>query len=114
MTNFLASFIHAGRGMKHAILKERNFRIKSIIAVLVVAAMFYFDVSSIRKLILLLTIGVVLVLELINTTIENLVDLIEPEFHQKAKIIKDVTAGAVLLVSIIAAIIGVIVFYPLI
>lgn len=62
--------------------------------------------------VLVLTIGAVLAAETINTTVEALVDLLSPEFHDRAKIAKDVAAGAVLIVSLAAIVIGVLLLGP--
>ncbi len=76
---------------------------------------FAFEIPRSEKIILLVVIGVVISLELVNTAIERVVDLVSPQFHPVAKLAKDVSAGAVLLFSLFASVIGIVIFYhPLI
>jgi len=83
-----------------------------VIAILVIAAIFYFPTSRIEKVALLIMIFSVLVLELINSVIERLLDFIQPLPNDQVKIIKDLTAAIVLIVSVGAAIIGLVIFLP--
>jgi diacylglycerol kinase len=87
-------------------------RIHFIAAGLAIVIAPFLQVSMLELLILLLTILIVLVTELINTAIEFSVDLISPEFNHLAKKAKDVSAAAVLIAAIFAAIIGVLIFLP--
>ncbi|MDM5315850.1 diacylglycerol kinase family protein [Fictibacillus sp. b24] len=89
---------------------EQNFRIHTFISVIVITTAIALDFSSLKLIILLIVIGLVLALELINTAIENTVDLITPEYHLLAKKAKDAAAGAVLVFSIFAVIIGILLF----
>ncbi|MEK7555382.1 MAG: diacylglycerol kinase family protein [Patescibacteria group bacterium] len=106
------SFIAAFSGLKDTLLEERSFKIMFITAFLVVATMFYFPTSRIKKVALLLMIFSVLILELINSIIERLLDFIHPFPNGQVKIIKDLMAAVVLVVSIGAAIIGLVIFLP--
>ena len=74
--------------------------------------MFLLEVSFYEKLILIFTITFLLAIELINTCIEEIVDIFQPNYSQKAKIIKDIAAGAVFLASLGALIIGILIFLP--
>lgn len=107
----IKNFGYAIEGIKAA-LQEQTFRIFCFIAFLVVALMFLLNVSFYEKLILILTITFLIALELINSRIEQIVDIFQPNYNQKAKIIKDITAGAVFLASLGAAIIGILIFLP--
>ncbi len=89
-----------------------NFRIQLVFAFLVVLCGFYFNVSVLEWLALVFSIGLVLVTEALNTAIEIDIDLTSPEYHPFARDTKDVSAGAVLLSSIVATIIGLIIFIP--
>jgi diacylglycerol kinase len=82
------------------------------IALLIVFLMFYFKIALIEKLIIIFLIAVVLSLELINTQIEKVLDILESNYNQKVKIIKDISAGAVLLSVFGAIIIGILIFFP--
>ncbi len=111
MLRLLESFKYAFRGMKY-VLREQTIKILLVIASLVIISMIYLGVSSIEKTVLLLTITVVLSLEMINSQIEDVLDILEPTLSQKVRAIKDVSAGAVLLASLGALLIGLLIFLP--
>lgn len=106
------SFKYAGSGIKTAFQQEPNFQVHVVIAVLALISAVLLKFDEIEFLILLFTIGLVLILEMINTTLEALVDLVSPKKHPKAKIAKDVSAAAVLIASILALIVAAVLFYP--
>lgn len=108
----ITSFKFAFAGIKVIFKEEHPFRIMFFIAVLVAIAMFYFDLPVTQKAILFLVIMFVLILELLNSVIENFLDFIHPEENHRIKIIKDVLAGIVLLASLGSAIIGFLIFWP--
>jgi diacylglycerol kinase (ATP) len=109
--SILKSFVFAFKGMAAA-LKERNFMLHLFSAALVIAAGLYFEVSATEWCVLLICIGTVIMAELFNTAIEKLTDLVSPGFNPLAGEIKDISAAAVLVFSIVAAIAGLIVFVP--
>lgn len=109
---FKFSFRNAKGGLLLAFRTQRNLRIHFIAAGIAIAIAPFLQVSMVELLILLLTILIVLATELINTAIEFSVDLISPEFNHLAKKAKDVSAAAVLIAAIFAAIIGVLIFLP--
>jgi diacylglycerol kinase len=92
--------------------EEHAFKIMLLIAFLVILAMFFLGLPFIQKLLLLSIIIMVLVLELVNSIIEKLLDFLHPARDLRVKVIKDVMAGIVLLALAGAAIIGVLVFLP--
>ena len=110
--SFLRSVSHAWAGLIHTFLTQRNARLHVIAALAAVALAAWLQVDSIRWAILLLTIGAVCAGETINTTVEALVDLLSPEWHERAKVAKDVSAGAVLLLGITAIAVGLLVLGP--
>lgn len=103
---------YALEGLKFAFIGGRNFKIQLGFAILITILGFVLKISSSEWLILVLTITIVLILELINTTIETVVDMISLKFHPLAKIAKDVAAGAVLISSIGSIVIGTLIFLP--
>jgi undecaprenol kinase len=107
---FFASFGFAFSGITETFKSEQNFRIHCIISIIVILTAIALDFSNLRMVILLIVIGIVLALELINTAIEKTVDLITLESHPFAKQAKDAAAGAVLVFSIFAVIIGILLF----
>ncbi len=110
--NIRESFRFASSGLWYALRTQRNVRIHLIIAAGVVALGLWLDLSPTRWAVLVLTIGFVLASEMLNTVVEALVDLVSPGYHPLAKMVKDVTAGAVLLASIISVIVGLLVLGP--
>ena len=105
------SFKYAFNGIS-SLFKERNFKIHSIIALLVIIAGFFFRITIAEWILLLLTISSVFVAEALNTCIEKVCDFITPNYHKRIGIIKDIAAGAVLIAVIISVIIGILVFRP--
>lgn len=110
--NILDSFRFAFSGLWYALRTQRNTRIHLTIAVAVVTLGAWLDLSLVQWALLTLSIGFVLVSEMLNTVAETLVDLISPGYHPLAKIVKDVTAGAVLLTAIISVVVGLLVLGP--
>ena len=106
------SFVHAGRGVFLFLKTTHNAWIHVLVACFVILLGFYFSISSFEWIALLIAIGFVLVAEAFNTAIEIDIDLTSPEYHPYARDTKDVAAGAVLLASITALIVGCIVFIP--
>lgn len=82
------------------------------VAVVVIALMIFFGLSAVEMSILLLMILMVLSLELINSQIEKFLDILHPDHHPRVKIIKDFSAGAVLLSAIGSIIVGLLIFMP--
>lgn len=106
------SFSYAFMGIKEAFKAEPNLRTHTLIAALVIifAAVLKFNITE--WVLLVITIFFVLILELLNTAFESLVDLISPEIKKEAKIAKDVSASVVLLGSILSVIVGMFLFVP--
>lgn len=110
--SFWESFGYAREGLKHCISSERNFRIHMVMGVIAFALGVILQLTRAELAILLLLIGLVLIAEMLNTALENLVDLCTEEYHPLAKVVKDVAAGAVLLLCIVAVLVGIIIFVP--
>ncbi|OIJ22135.1 hypothetical protein BKP45_05530 [Anaerobacillus alkalidiazotrophicus] len=108
---FIWSFIFAWSGLKNAFRHEQNIRIHFTIGLVIIVLSFLLNIPLFEKIILLLVIGVIISLEVMNTAIERVVDLVTKEYHPLARIAKDVSAGAVLIFSMFAVIIGILIFY---
>jgi undecaprenol kinase len=106
------SFKHSLDGLVFAFTNHPNLRVHLLAAILAISAGIYFHLNNLEWVILLFTITLVIVAEMINTSIESVVDLLVSEHRLSAKIAKDVSAGMVLLTSILAIIIGIILFIP--
>lgn len=104
--------MYAFRGIKELIKSEPNARIHLIATVCVVLAGLYFKLSLTEWMAIIIVIGGVFSAEAVNSALETLCDLVSPGFHPFVKRIKDLAAGAVLLVAIAAASVGLIIFVP--
>lgn len=115
MDNFqklLKSFRYAFRGLKYVLKNEQNFQLEILGGIFIVILMFLFPTRNLEKIALFIVIFAVLVIELINTIFERVMDMLKPRVHPYAQLIKDIMAAAVLLSSIGAVIVGIIIFYP--
>lgn len=110
MNRFLKSFQYAFKGIWLAIAEQRNLKIHICVAIVVVSAGFYFGISKGEWLAIVLAIGLVMTTELINTSIEHIVNLVSPQHQPRAGKIKDIAAGAVLVAVITSVVIGLIIF----
>lgn len=104
------SFVNALRGVFLMAKTERNFRIELIAFVINLFLIFYLQLSAPDTVLILLVCFSVLGAEIFNTAIEKLCDMVQPDFDKRIGFIKDIAAGAVLLMSIAAAITGIIVY----
>ncbi len=108
----ILSFRYAFTGLWYIITTQTNMQIHIFAAIIVVFAGFYFKITKIEWLFLVLTISMVFIAEIVNTAIEEIVNFISPEFNKKAGLIKDIGAAFVLLSAIFAVIVGIIIFLP--
>ena len=112
LKNRIKSVGFALKGALLLIRTEASIKIQVFIALLVTAAGFYFDISTTEWILQILSIALVLGIEGLNTAVEKLADFVQPEFDKKIGFIKDVSAGAVMLVSVAASIVGLIIYLP--
>jgi diacylglycerol kinase len=110
--SILHSFCFAFSGLWYALRTQRNTRIHLIVTAVVIVLGVWLALSPTQWAVLVLTIGFVLVSEMLNTVSETLVDLISPRYHPLAKVVKDVTAGAVLMAAIVSVVVGFFVLGP--
>ncbi len=108
----IMSFRYALQGLRFALVTQHNFRIHLVAAMAAVGLGALWRISADDWRWLVVAIAIVLAAELINTSFEHLCDVVQPELHASVKTAKDVAAGAVLIASIAAAVIGVMVFWP--
>lgn len=87
-------------------------RIHFISSIIVVLISFYFSITKIEWVFILFAIGGMFALELLNTAIERVVDLVTAEYHPLAKQAKDLAAGAVLIYAVLSVVIGIVIFLP--
>lgn len=112
MNKFLKSFTYAFKGLTYTFRTQLNFKVHCIAALIVILLGIYFKLSKSEWMWISLMIALVLVVELMNTAIEILVDLISPQQHPKAGAIKDIAAAAVLIVAFLSIAIGLFIFVP--
>lgn len=112
MNKFLKSFGYSFSGIAYAFKMEWNFRFHLVACLLVVLSGWFFDLDLNDWLWVSAASGMVITAELFNTAIEVLVDLVSPEIHPKAKIVKDVASAAVLVSAVVALVIGLVIFLP--
>jgi diacylglycerol kinase len=106
------SFKYAFKGLWYVVKTEQSFRIHVIASLIVIILMIYFQVSLWQAIILLLVITLVLILELINSIFEKIIDILKPRVHFYVQIIKDMMAAAVLIASVGALVVGIMIFAP--
>jgi undecaprenol kinase len=99
-------------GIVHCTRHERNFRIHLLAAIIVIIASIWTGLSQMEWFIVLILIGGMFALEIVNSAIERVVDLVTSEHLPLAKQAKDLAAGAVLIYAIISAVIGLLLFIP--
>jgi diacylglycerol kinase len=108
----LSSFKFAFRGISDAVKSEPNLRIHFFIALIALLLAYFLGFNLTEWAILAMTIGTVIIFELTNTCIEKIVDLLSPEISEKARIIKDISAGIVLISALTAVAVGLLLFLP--
>jgi diacylglycerol kinase len=106
------SFGHAFRGLALAFRSERSFRLQVVAAFVVIVVLIVLPLDLWERAILLLVTMFVLVLELLNSSLERLVDLAKPRLHEYAGDIKDLMAGSVLLAAMFALVLGLLILGP--
>jgi diacylglycerol kinase len=111
MKALIRSFKYAFEGIFYCLKTQRNMRIHFIFAAGATLAGVYFKIEMTEWLALFITFSLVITSEMFNTAIEKAVDLSTMEYDERAKVAKDVAAGAVLLNAVVAVLVGVFVFW---
>ncbi|MEK7639644.1 MAG: diacylglycerol kinase [Patescibacteria group bacterium] len=106
------SFRYALRGLRHTFRTQQSFRIQVFAAAVVIVAMLLLQVSTRDTVVLIVMVAAVLVLELINTVVEHLTDLVSARLSPVAQAVKDAMAAAVFVASLIALVVGLLIFWP--
>lgn len=107
----IKSFKNAFSGIRYA-LKENTFKILCFIAVIILSLSFFFKISTTEIAIIIISISIVLGLELLNSQVERTLDIVNPNYNEKVKEIKDISAAAVLIASIGSFFVGLLIFLP--
>ncbi len=106
------TFSTAFNGIRYFFKTERNGKIQAGVSLITIFSGLYLKLNAIEWIVIVLCIGSVLALEMINTALEHLCNLVHKDYHPSIKIIKDVAAGAVLIFSVISVVSGLIIFLP--
>ena len=109
--NFIEDWYNAINGIVYTATTQRNFRIQLVLAVIVLALSLFYGLGTTEFLCLVFALFFVIFAEMVNTAIETVVDLFVDVYHPKAKIAKDVAAGAVVLSACNALIVGYFIFF---
>lgn len=108
----LRSFKYAWKGICACVGKEQNLDFHLLVMVLVIIAGFYFGITRMEWMAVILCFGLVIGAELFNSAVERLTNLAHPDYSELAGKVKDIAAGAVLVTAIAAAAVGLIIFVP--
>lgn len=108
----LRPFVFAIVGILHTVKNERNMKIHTVVAAIVIILGLLYHLSAMEWMFIAFAIGGIFSLELMNTAIERVVDLVTKDFHPLAKQAKDAAAGAVFIYAILSVVIGCIIFLP--
>ena len=112
LKTLVKSIRYAVKGMIYVFQNEQNFRFQIIAAIIVIILMIIFPLQNWERILLSLVVFMVLILELINTAFEKIVDILKPRVHFYVEIVKDIMAAVVLLASLGALMIGIYIFFP--
>ena len=109
---FLRSFSYAFAGIVTALRDEKNMRFHLYSSIVVLLFSYYFSITKTEWLFVIFAIGGMFALELVNSAIERVVDLVTIEYHPLAKQAKDLAAGAVFVYALLSIAIGLVIFLP--
>lgn len=112
LNRFVNSVNYSMAGLRYAYKNEQSMMIHVTITATIIVLGILLDISRLEWIICIFLLGIVMATELINTALEAVVDLITQDYHPLAKIAKDTASAAVFVFSIVAGIIGIIVFLP--
>jgi undecaprenol kinase len=106
------TFKFALSGIRVSFIKEKNLKFHFIFGLFVIVLGVIFNLTPTEWMFVLIAVLGMMVVEMINTSIERVVDLVTEQYHPLAKQAKDIAAGAVLIYAILSVLIGIIIFFP--
>lgn len=112
MARLVSSFRHAWHGIVYVVSHEANARIHLVVATIALIAGVLLGLSHVAMAAVLFAVILVFLAEIINTAFEKTLDLVVPGHHPQVKLVKDMAAGAVLITSLFALLIGIVIFTP--
>jgi len=110
--NRFKSVKYAFKGAVLLLKTEASIQVQFVLGIVMTFAGFYFDISTTEWIFQILSIGIIMSIEGLNTAVEKIADFVHPEHHKKIGVIKDVSAGAVFISAVTAVIIGCIIYIP--
>ncbi|PIP57282.1 diacylglycerol kinase [Candidatus Woesebacteria bacterium CG07_land_8_20_14_0_80_44_9] len=110
--NIIKGFKFAFTGIKEAFKTEKNMKVHFLLAILATSSALFLNFSALEWVILAITIGFVFAMEFINTSLEQIVDIVSPQIQEKAQVAKDVAAAGVLVSAVVAILVGSFLFLP--
>lgn len=111
-TGRLKSMVFAFKGAVKLITTEHSVMVQSSLAVAMIIAGFYFDITKTEWMFQIFAFGLVLSIEGLNTAVEKIADFIHPDYHERIGFIKDIAAGAVFFAAMTAIAIGLFIYLP--
>ncbi len=108
----LKSFSHAFRGLVKIFFEEQNLKIQTTVGLVVLIFALFLQISRLEWVLLVFVISLVILLEIVNSAVERITDVLKPRINSYVKEIKDIMAAGVLLASIAATVVGIIIFWP--
>lgn len=112
INRLIKSFTYAWRGLFKVLKEEQNLKIQTFAGLVAIFFAAYFKITRLEWLSLILVIGLVLVMETVNSAVERVTDVLKPRINNYVKEIKDIMAAAVMLASLVAFIVGLLIFFP--
>ncbi|MBE7018455.1 MAG: diacylglycerol kinase family protein [Ruminococcaceae bacterium] len=109
---FFKSFTYAAKGIAEVYKREQNFKVHTLAAMVALFLGWFFKVSPWEWCFLAVVIALVMAAEMVNTAMENLCDVTHPEKNETIRVVKDVSAGMVLVCAIGALVVGIVIFLP--
>jgi len=109
---FKKSMKYALRGLKRIFKEEQSFRVQLVTGLVIIVMACYFPLANWERVALVMMVSLVLILEVINSMFEKMIDVLKPRVHHYVETIKDMMAGAVLLASLAAIVVGILILLP--
>lgn len=109
---FFKSFKYAVQGILKLLKQEQNFLFDFVVAIIILLVIFFFPLKNLERAVIIIMVFLMLVLEIINSVVEAIIDVLEPRLSQTVKKVKDFMSAAVLLMAVCAIIVGVVIIWP--
>ena len=112
IARLIKSFQYAIRGLVKVFREEQNLRVQTLAGIFAFVLAWYFQVTAVEWCLLIIVSALVLLMEIVNSAIERVADVLKPRIHTYVKEVKDIMAAAVMLASGLAIVVGLIIFLP--